>query len=195
MRFGHYRRRFIVAFALIPVLSGCATAGAQSTSREPRSGGFNLYSPEQDVQLGRQAARQVEQQLPMIRSGQADAYVQEIVDRLAEHAGGPGFRYQAQVVNAAEINAFLASASRTPVPQPLAYLVDDVSRKFGTIRAGAAESFLRSDDESALTELVHHPKASTLRLRRIAPTVSCARCRWRCSTTESASSSSASRWP
>ena len=44
-------------------------------------------------------------------------------------------------------------------------------RRFGTIRVGAAESFLRSDDEAALTELVHHPKAAGLRLRRIAPTV------------------------
>ena len=73
--------------------------------------------------------------------------------------------------SAAEIHAFLASSSRTPVPQPLVYLVDDVSRKFGTVRVGSAESFLRSDDESALAELVHHPKAASLRLRRIAPTV------------------------
>ena len=57
------------------------------------------------------------------------------------------------------------------MPQALTYLVDDVSRRFGTIRVGAAESFLRSDDEAALAELVHHPKAASLRLRRIAPTV------------------------
>lgn len=73
--------------------------------------------------------------------------------------------------SAAEIHAFLTASSRTPVPQPLVYLVDDVSRKFGTVRVGSAESFLRSDDESALAELVHHPKAASLRLRRIAPTV------------------------
>ena len=72
---------------------------------------------------------------------------------------------------AAELHAFVTSASRTPVPQPLVYLVDDVARKFGTIRVGSAESFLRSDDEVALAELVHHPKAGPLRLRRIAPTV------------------------
>jgi hypothetical protein len=71
----------------------------------------------------------------------------------------------------AEIHEFVAASSRTPVPQPLTYLVDDVSRRFGTIRVGAAESFLRSDDEAALTEFVHHPKAASLRLRRIAPTV------------------------
>ena len=73
--------------------------------------------------------------------------------------------------SAGEVHEFLTTSSRTPVPQPLVYLVDDVSRKFGTVRVGSAESFLRSDDESALTELVHHPKASSLRLRRIAPTV------------------------
>jgi hypothetical protein len=73
--------------------------------------------------------------------------------------------------SAAEVHGFVAAASRTPVPQALSYLVDDVSRRFGTVRVGAAESFLRSDDEAALTELVHDPKAAGLRLRRIAPTV------------------------
>lgn len=73
--------------------------------------------------------------------------------------------------SAAEVHAFVASSSRTPVPQALSYLVDDVSRRFGTIRVGAVEAFLRSDDEAALAALVHHPQAQALRLRRIAPTV------------------------
>ena len=58
-----------------------------------------------------------------------------------------------------------------PVPQPLTYLVDDTARTFGTVRVGHAEAFLRADDEAALTELLHHPKAGALGLRRIAPTV------------------------
>jgi hypothetical protein len=72
---------------------------------------------------------------------------------------------------AVELHEFLASVSRTPVPQPLTYLVDDTVRTFGAIRVGAAESFLRADDEAALSELLHHPKARGLGLRRIAPTV------------------------
>lgn len=72
---------------------------------------------------------------------------------------------------AAEVHEFVASVSRTPVPQPLTYLVDDVARRFGTLRVGHAESFLRSDDETALTELLHRPKAASLGLRRLAPTV------------------------
>lgn len=71
----------------------------------------------------------------------------------------------------AEIRALLADASRTPVPQALDYLVDDVARRFGTVRIGSAEAFVRSDDEAALAELLHHPSSKSLRLRRIAPTV------------------------
>ena len=73
--------------------------------------------------------------------------------------------------SAAELHAFLASASRTPVPQPLTYLVDDIARRFGSIRVGHAEAFLRADDEAALAELLHHPKAASLGLRKLAPTV------------------------
>ena len=72
---------------------------------------------------------------------------------------------------AVEVHAFLTSVSRTPVPQPLSYLVDDTVRTFGAVRVGRAEAFLRADDETALTELLHHPKAATLGLRRLAPTV------------------------
>jgi Helicase conserved C-terminal domain len=70
-----------------------------------------------------------------------------------------------------EVHAFLEAVSRTPVPQPLGYLVDDAARTFGTIRVGHAETFLRADDETALTEVLHHPRAASLGLRRIAPTV------------------------
>ncbi len=89
------------------------------------------------------------------------------------------YRFSAQSVRraldvgwtAAEVHAFLASVSRTPVPQPLTYLVDDAVRTFGQVRVGFAESFVRSDDEAALVALVHHPGAAALGLRRIAPTV------------------------
>ncbi len=72
---------------------------------------------------------------------------------------------------AIELHEFLGSVSRTPVPQPLTYLVDDTARTFGSVRVGHAEAFIRADDEAALTELLHHPKAASLGLRRLAPTV------------------------
>ncbi|NED98970.1 helicase C-terminal domain-containing protein [Phytoactinopolyspora halotolerans] len=70
-----------------------------------------------------------------------------------------------------DIHRFLESVSRTPVPQPLTYLVDDVARRHGVLRVGAASSFIRSDDHALLSEIVAAPQASALGLRRLAPTV------------------------
>ena len=72
---------------------------------------------------------------------------------------------------AAELHAFVLAASRTPVPQPLSYLIDDVVRGFGRLRVGVASAFVRSEDEAALAALESHPKAAGLGLQRIAPTV------------------------
>jgi len=76
--------------------------------------------------------------------------------------------------SAAEVRDFLAAVSQTPVPQPLEFLVDDVARTFGSVRVGHAEAFLRSDDEAALAALVHDPRARSLGLRLLAPTVAIA---------------------
>ncbi len=65
----------------------------------------------------------------------------------------------------------LAALSRTPVPQPLEYLVRDTARRHGRLRVGAAGAYLRSDDEAVLGELLADPSARSLRLRRLAPTV------------------------
>lgn len=72
---------------------------------------------------------------------------------------------------AAELHDLLATRSATPVPQALRYLVDDVARRHGRLRGGTAAAFLRSDDEVLISEVLAHPLAGELELRRIAPTV------------------------
>jgi hypothetical protein len=57
------------------------------------------------------------------------------------------------------------------VPQALDYLIDDVARRHGRLRGGAAGSFLRCDDEALLAEVLASHQAMRLELRRIAPTV------------------------
>src|SRR5438552_6269557 len=67
---------------------------------------INLFSVQQDAEVGRQAAHDAERQLPMLRDGTTEGYINAIVQRLAAVAPGPRFPYRARVVNAAEINAF-----------------------------------------------------------------------------------------
>ncbi|MDI9835937.1 helicase-associated domain-containing protein [Streptomyces sp. KAU_LT] len=73
--------------------------------------------------------------------------------------------------SASDLHAFLARHSRTPVPQPLAYLIDDVARRHGQLRVGAASAYVRCDDDAMLNEILADKRAAGLRLRRLAPTV------------------------
>ncbi|QNE75785.1 DNA-binding protein [Streptomyces finlayi] len=72
---------------------------------------------------------------------------------------------------ATDLHAFLAAHSRTPVPQPLTYLIDDVARRHGHLRIGIASAYVRCDDEAVLNEILADKRSATLRLRRLAPTV------------------------
>ncbi|TVT55653.1 DNA-binding protein [Amycolatopsis rhizosphaerae] len=70
-----------------------------------------------------------------------------------------------------ELHELFRTHSATPVPQSLSYLIDDVARRHGRLRGGAAASFLRCDDEVLLAEVLGNPVAAEYELRKIAPTV------------------------
>jgi Helicase conserved C-terminal domain len=72
---------------------------------------------------------------------------------------------------AGDLHTLFAHRSRTPVPQGLTYLIDDVARRHGGLRAGSAAGYLRSDDEALLAEVVADRRLAGLGLRRLAPTV------------------------
>jgi len=74
-------------------------------------------------------------------------------------------------LTASELHALFAHRSRTPVPQALTYLVDDVARRHGGLRVGSTGCYLRSDDEALLGELLADKRVAGLALRRVAPTV------------------------
>ncbi|MER5964896.1 helicase C-terminal domain-containing protein [Streptomyces sp. NPDC002057] len=72
---------------------------------------------------------------------------------------------------ATDLHEFLKAHARTPVPQPLAYLVDDVARRHGHLRVGAASAYVRCDDDTVLGEILADRRSAPLGLRKLAPTV------------------------
>jgi hypothetical protein len=70
----------------------------------------NKYSPNDDVKLGLEAARQAERQLPILHDADVTDYVASVGRRLAESIPPeyqhPEFHYTFKVVNASDINAF-----------------------------------------------------------------------------------------
>ncbi|MQY09844.1 helicase-associated domain-containing protein [Actinomadura macrotermitis] len=72
---------------------------------------------------------------------------------------------------AAELTELLTRHSATPLPQPLAYLIEDVARRHGHLRVGTMTSYVRTDSPGTLDEILADRRADTLRLHRLAPTV------------------------
>jgi len=70
-----------------------------------------------------------------------------------------------------EIKSFLIKTSKTPMPQPLEYLISDVAKKHGKLRVGNTSSFIRCEDTSLIAQLMLDKKLEILSLRRIAPEV------------------------
>jgi hypothetical protein len=73
--------------------------------------------------------------------------------------------------SATDLHEFLARASRTPVPQALDYLIDDVARQHGRLRVGAVECYVRSDDHGLLSSVLGDRRTEAAELRRLAPGV------------------------
>ena len=119
----------------------------------------NKYSPKEDVQLGRDAARQVEEQLPLLRDDGVQSYVQRVGDRLVESIPSefrhPEFRYTFEVVNVSDINAFAlpggpmyvnrgmleAAKNEGEVAGVLAHEISHVALRHGTSQASKATKY------------------------------------------------------
>ena len=70
-----------------------------------------------------------------------------------------------------EIRTFLSKTSKTPMPQPLEYLIADVAKKHGKLRVGNTSSFIRCEDTALIAQIMNDKKLEILALRRIAPEV------------------------
>src|SRR6059058_3651041 len=94
------RKGFVLAkvllsmrYATLAIVLAVGIASAQTRVVPPK----NSYTPAQDVELGRQAAAQAEQQLPILRDDAVTSYVESIGDRLVRaippELQHPEFRY------------------------------------------------------------------------------------------------------
>jgi hypothetical protein len=70
-----------------------------------------------------------------------------------------------------QIKTFLTKTSKTPMPQPLDYLIADVAKRHGRLRVGTAHTYIRCEDEGLVQQILHDKKCEHLRLRKIASQV------------------------
>jgi predicted Zn-dependent protease len=68
--------------------------------------GISLISVNQEIELSREAQRQVKAKVPQLNDATVVSYVQSLGRRVTPHAGGPRYPYSFSVANYREINAF-----------------------------------------------------------------------------------------
>src|SRR5688572_17643918 len=100
-RSAHVAARPVIILAI--ALSLVAGIAEGQTKVNP---GWNMFSAQQDVEIGAQSAQEAERQLPILRDADVEGYINRIGQKLAANAGGPQFQYRFRVVNASDINAF-----------------------------------------------------------------------------------------
>jgi hypothetical protein len=73
--------------------------------------------------------------------------------------------------SAHDIVEFLSGISRTPLPQPLTYMIEDAARRHGVLRVGVASIYLRCDDPQLVSTIQADRRLATLKFRELAPGV------------------------
>ena len=102
-----FKQRTLIAWLTLVAISVMPLSAIAQTQLKYHS---NKYSIQQDVQLGRQAAQEAEQQFPLLRDSEVQRYVENIGERLVSAIPSQfqhrEFDYYFKVVNARDINAF-----------------------------------------------------------------------------------------
>jgi len=144
--------------ALISAISVvvCVAALSAQTQVTPPD---NKYSPAQDVELGREAAAQARQQLPLLEDRSVESYVDHLGRTLTGAVRSdlrhPGFRYTFDVVNVRDLNAFAlpggpmfvnrgmiqAAGSEAELAGVMAHELSHVVLRHGTAQASKATPF------------------------------------------------------
>jgi len=145
------------ARAAILAVALCAVSGsvlAQTAIKLPK----NKYTPEQDVQLGREAAAEVLRQYPVVKNATITGYLTRLGDRLVAAAPAelkqPVYGYSFTPLNLKEINAFAlpggpmfvhrgmfdAAASEGEIVGVMAHELSHVLLRHGTANATKAQN-------------------------------------------------------
>lgn len=111
--------------------------------------GWNLFSKQQDIQLGQEAAAQVERQMSIVRDEQIQSYVENIGRKLASAPEADRYPYTFKVVNDPSINAFALPGGPTFVQTGLLKAVENEAQLAGVMAHEISHVALRHGTNQA----------------------------------------------
>ena len=93
----------LMALPLTPSSQTVQTVQIVQTGARP---GFNLFSPQQEIEIGRQSVIAVEKHLPLLSDAGVDEYLNHLGRMLIARAPGERYPYSFKIVNVPDVNAF-----------------------------------------------------------------------------------------
>jgi predicted Zn-dependent protease len=145
-------RVVIILFVLAPLVS------AQGPTKfQP---GFNLFSKDQDVQLGKESAAEVRKKMPVIQDAFLTDYVNRVGKRLAaaQEAEASGFPFTFEVVADPTINAFALPGGPMFINTGLLKAVDNEAQLAGVMGHEMSHVILRhGTNQASKAQLIQLP--------------------------------------
>jgi len=124
------QKKILMFITLVLGLAACATSNNPAVAPRP---GFNMFSKEQDIQIGRQAAAQVRQQYEVVQNSFLQDYITQVGQRLASQPQADNYPYGFTLLNARQINAFALPGGATFVFTQLVLFADNEAQLAGVL--------------------------------------------------------------
>jgi hypothetical protein len=123
-----------------------ALAWADRTQLKP---GWNMFSPQQDVEVGQQVSGDAEKQVLMMKDSRVDNYLNNLGQRLSAHAPGYKFPYTYKAVNDRAINAFALPGGRVYINRGVIETADNEAQLAGVMAHETSHVALRHGTNQA----------------------------------------------
>jgi Zn-dependent protease with chaperone function len=140
------RKVWAIVVALALFVAPWQTALAERTPLKP---GWNMFTTEQDVQLGKEASQQIEKQVPVLNDRRVNEYLNRLGQRIASRAPGYKYPYQYQAVNDKAINAFALPGGPIYINRGIIETADSEAQLAGVMAHETAHVALRHGTNQA----------------------------------------------
>ncbi|MCU1284518.1 MAG: yfgC 1 [Acidobacteriales bacterium] len=129
----------------------------------PEPHGFNQYTPEQEVQLGRQVAAEADAQLPELPTrGPIQDYVSTLGQKLAHQLPQNPYDFNFKVVNEKDINAFALPGGPVRINLGTIQAADNEAQLAGVIAHEISHVYMRHATRNASKESIAQLPAAIL---------------------------------
>jgi len=105
--------------------------------------GFNLFSVDQDIEVGRRAAAELRRQLPLVVNARTEVFLAGVTSLLAAQVRTPTYQFQVTPVNAAELNAWVLPDGSVYLSRGLLNLARQEAEVAGVLAHAMAHVVLR----------------------------------------------------